>query len=97
MASQQVSEPAAWSCERALSRPPAMETQMETAKTVHKTQEPAQAASSLEEQNRRLQTLVGELILDNQELRFKMAHLEAELEKSERGLKAATQWAGMLF
>ncbi len=75
----------------------AMETAMETAQTVCKTRGPAESASPLEVQNQRLQALVSELILDNQELRFKAAQLETELEKSERGMKAATVWAGMLF
>jgi len=48
-------------------------------------------------QNQRLNALVSELIIDNQELRFKVARLEAELEKNERSLKASTAWAGMLF
>ena len=75
----------------------AMEIEMETAQTVCKTREPAESASLLEVQNQRLQALVSELILDNQELRFKAAQLQADLEKNERGMKAATAWAGMLF
>jgi hypothetical protein len=74
-----------------------METTMETAQTVCKTRELAESASLLEVQNQRLQAMVSELILDNQELRFKAAQLEMELEKNERGMKAATAWAGMLL
>lgn len=74
-----------------------METDTKTAETVHETREPKQSASPLEMQNRRLQALVGELIANNQELRFKAAQLETELEKAERGLKSATAWAGMLY
>jgi hypothetical protein len=74
-----------------------MEVEMETAQTVQQTWEPEQNASPLELQNQRLQALVSELILDNQELRFRAAQLKTELEKNERGLKAATAWAGMLL
>jgi hypothetical protein len=72
-----------------------MEIEMETAQTVCKTREPAESASLLEVQNQRLQALVSELILDNQELRFKAAQLE--MEKNERGLRAATARVGMLL
>jgi hypothetical protein len=75
----------------------AMETTMETAQTVCKTREPAESAPPLEAQNQRLQALVSELIMDNQELRFKAAQLQANLKENERGMKAATAWAGMLF
>jgi hypothetical protein len=74
-----------------------METTMETAQTVCKTREPAESAFPLEAQNQQLQALVSELILDNQELRFKAAQLQADLEKNDRGMKAATGYAGMLF
>lgn len=70
---------------------------METAQTVCKTREPARSASPLEVQNQQLQALVTELINDNQEMRFKVAGLEAELEQNKRGLTAAVPWAGMLF
>lgn len=75
----------------------AMEMEMETAQTVHEKREQEQSASPLEVQNQRLQALVSELILDNQELRFKAAQLETELERNARGLKVVTPWAGMLF
>lgn len=52
---------------------------------------------SPEEQNRRLKTLVAELLKTNQELRFKLAMLEDEAERLKRGLAHATAWAGMLF
>ena len=70
---------------------------METAQTVHGTQKQARGTLPLEVENQRLQALVTELILNNQELRFKLAGLEVELDRRERGLKAAAQWAGMLF
>ncbi len=54
-------------------------------------------AAPLEAQNRRLQALVAELILENQTLRFDMTQLETRLRKNEQALKAATAWAGMLF
>jgi hypothetical protein len=75
----------------------AMEMKMNTAEIVVKTREAAGSASPLEVENQRLQALVSELILSNQELRFKGAQLEARLEASERGLKAATACTGMLF
>jgi predicted RNase H-like nuclease (RuvC/YqgF family) len=75
----------------------AMETMMKTAETVREIKQPAQSASPLEVQNHRLQALVTELLVDNQELRFKAAELEARLEKTERGLANATRWAGALF
>jgi hypothetical protein len=77
--------------------PPAMETTMKTTEIVRTTREPAQSASPIEVQNHRLQALVTELLMDNQKLRFKAAELEAEIEKNERSLKAATRWAGMVF
>jgi predicted RNase H-like nuclease (RuvC/YqgF family) len=52
---------------------------------------------SQEEQNRRLQAMVGELLKTNQELRFKVASLEREAESLERGLKSATASAGFMF
>ncbi len=78
---------------------PVMEMDMDikAAQTARETREPEQSASPLEMQNLRLQALVSEMILDNQGLRFKVAQLEAELEKNERSLKASTAWAGMLF
>jgi hypothetical protein len=48
-------------------------------------------------ENQRLQSLVGELLTTNQELRFEVARLATELEKSERGLSRAAQWTGMVF
>lgn len=74
----------------------AMETEMETAQTVRETKEPAENDLPLEVQNRRLQALVTELIRNNQELRFKAAQLQTELEQNQRAL-AAMPWAGMLF
>jgi hypothetical protein len=50
-----------------------------------------------DEQNRRLQALVGELVKANQELRFKVASLERQAESMERSVKAATAWAGPMF
>lgn len=74
----------------------AMEREMETAQTVRETKEPAENDLPLEVQNRRLQALVTELIRNNQELRFKAAQLQTELEQNQRAL-AAMPWAGMLF
>ena len=58
---------------------------------------PSTLLRRLEAQNRRLQALVAELILENQTLRFDMTQLETRLRKNEQALKAATAWAGMLF
>lgn len=52
---------------------------------------------ALEASNRRLQSLVGELLATNQELRFKIAALERQVGQAERGLTNATSWAGMLL
>jgi cell division protein FtsB len=66
--------------------------------------EPVEAAraapannAQLEYENRRLQTLVSELIKDNQELRFRNAMLEEQAAKLKRGLANSTASAGMLF
>jgi hypothetical protein len=52
----------------------------------------------------RLQVLVGELLSENQKLRFeneglrsKFAQLEQQAQSAERGLAEATKWAGMVF
>jgi hypothetical protein len=45
----------------------------------------------------RLQSLVGELLRENQTLRFKVAQLEQQAESAERGLADATKWAGMVL
>jgi regulator of replication initiation timing len=51
-----------------------------------------------------LQLLVGELLSENQRLRFENDGLRAQAEEleqqaksAERGLAAATKWAGMVF
>jgi regulator of replication initiation timing len=51
----------------------------------------------------RLQVLVGELLSENQKLRFENEGLRAraeqlkqEAQSTERGLKQATKWAGMM-
>ncbi len=49
------------------------------------------------QQSERLQMLVGELLEENQRLRFRVAHLEHEVQSTERGLAQATKWAGMVF
>jgi hypothetical protein len=66
--------------------------------------EPVDAARSappddltLAYENRRLQTLVGELLRTNQELRFRNAMLEEQDAELKRGLANSTAWAGMLF
>jgi len=73
------------------------ETEMNTTQIMIEIREPVAGALPLEVQHERLLTLVADLLLENQQLSCKLAQLEAELEKSRRGLKAATQWAGMLF
>jgi regulator of replication initiation timing len=52
----------------------------------------------------RLQVLVGELLSENQRLRFeneglraKTARLEEETQSAERALEQATKWVGMMF
>jgi hypothetical protein len=45
----------------------------------------------------RLQVLVGELLKENQALRFKVAHLEQQVASAERGLENATKWAGLVL
>jgi len=52
----------------------------------------------------RMQVLVGELLGENQKLRFEnqglrleTANLKSELEKSARGLANATKWMGMVL
>jgi hypothetical protein len=52
----------------------------------------------------RLQVLVGELLSENQKLRFENAGLRARADEldqqkqsAERGLANATRWAGMVF
>jgi hypothetical protein len=52
-----------------------------------------QAASHLEERNQRLELLVGELLKANQELRFKVASLEAPAIESAHGPRQSA-WAG---
>ncbi len=44
-----------------------------------------------------LQMLVGELLVENQRLRFRVAQLEQEAQRAERGLAEATKWAGIAF
>jgi hypothetical protein len=51
----------------------------------------------LKEQHDRLQVLVGELLEENQKLRFKLSHLEQQAKSAERGLEEATRWSGALF
>jgi hypothetical protein len=63
---------------------------METSNT--KVEKPAS-----EEQPERLQVLIGELLQENQKLRFQVAALEQQAQNAERGLAGATKWAGMLF
>jgi hypothetical protein len=54
-------------------------------------------ALPLEVEHRRLQTLVGELLQSNQELRFKVEQLEKQAESAERGLRNACSTAAMLL
>jgi hypothetical protein len=52
---------------------------------------------SAEEQNKRLQVLVSELLKSNQELRFKVASLEGQVKSMKGGLEPATAWAALIF
>jgi hypothetical protein len=52
----------------------------------------------------RLQLLVGELLSENQRLRFeneglraKLTHVEQEAQRADHALTEAVKWAGMLF
>ena len=49
------------------------------------------------EQSERLQALVGELLAENQELRFTAAKLKARIERLENGLSDSIPGAGMLI
>ena len=49
------------------------------------------------EEKERLQVLVGELLKENQTLRFKLAKMEQQAQSVERGLTDATKWAGMVL
>jgi hypothetical protein len=51
----------------------------------------------LEEQRRRLETLVGELLAANERLRLKIAELEERTAQAEGGLDKAMRWSGMLL
>jgi len=55
------------------------------------------ASHSLEAKNHRLQTLVGELLATNQELRFKVVELEKQAKSLERGLAETSAAAGALW
>jgi hypothetical protein len=74
-----------------------MEMEMETSTSPCEAAERVPRMLPLEVQNRRLQALAADLILENQQLSGKVAQLEAELEKTVRGLKASTAWTGMLL
>jgi hypothetical protein len=50
-----------------------------------------------EHESARLQLLVGELLSENQRLRFRVEQLEQQSQRLERGLKDATKWAGIVF
>jgi hypothetical protein len=50
-----------------------------------------------EERPERLQVLIGELLEENQKLRFQVAALERQAQSAERGLADATKWAGTLL
>lgn len=57
----------------------------------------------LNDERSRLQVLVGELLSENQRLRFENEGLRAQSEQlkheaqsAKRGLKQATKWAGMM-
>ena len=55
----------------------------------------ADERSPAEEQNERLQLLVGELLRTNQELRYKLAQLEQQAESVEQGRYPASAWSGL--
>jgi len=55
------------------------------------------ARLALEAKHRRLQTLVGELLVTNQQLRFRVEQLEREKESAERALAHATAGAALLM
>jgi regulator of replication initiation timing len=64
----------------------------------------ATGRSPVEEERDRLQLLVGELLSENQRLRFenhglraKAALLEQETRRAQLVLKEATKWAGMVL
>lgn len=50
-----------------------------------------------ERKHQRLQTLVGELLVTNQQLRFRVEQLEQEKGLAERALASATAVAGLLL
>lgn len=52
---------------------------------------------SLEARHSRLLDLVGELVLENQELRFRLELVERQAETAERGLAKPCAGAGMLM
>jgi len=54
-------------------------------------------AKQLGTKNQRLQALVGELLVTNQELRFRVKQLEQEKGVAERALEKATVHAGLLM
>lgn len=76
-----------------------------TTKTPRETQRgPHSGPVAANDERTRLQLLVGELLSENQKLRFENESLRAGVEKlqrqaesAERGLADATKWAGMLF
>ena len=49
------------------------------------------------ERPEQLHLLIGELLEENQKLRFKVAALEEQAQTTERGLADTTKWAGMLL
>jgi len=74
-----------------------MQTTQSGMEARHATTQPVGERSQAAEERDRLQILVGELLSENQKLRFKMAQLEEWAQSSEHGLANATRWAGMLF
>jgi hypothetical protein len=63
-------------------------------------QEPGTAADeplTAEAKRVRLEKLVGELLKTNQELRFKVAELEQQTARLQRGLAQSCSGAGMLW
>jgi len=67
------------------------------AHTEQRTDAAPEVPFALEAKNHQLQTLVGELLATNQELRFKVAQLELRLESAEHSLTHACAMGAALL
>jgi hypothetical protein len=90
--------------ERATERTQMMTQMSQTTKTEEQYRRVAGEPTPDIAERERLQMLVGELLSENQKLRFdneglraKVALVEQKAQVAERGLKDATKWAGMLL